>query len=230
MIALNASRQTLDSSGLAPATAAPGLRITYSPDETIFAEGDTARNVYVVLSGAVRTVRMLPDGARQVVEFHLPGDVFGFESAGEHDLTAQSIGESTLRIMRRGTFFDTAAGGVDSLDDPCAVVLGKLHRTKAHVTMLGRQSAFERMVAFLLDMNARAPRDEVALPMSHQDIADHLGLTLETVSRTLAQLQAADLMPGMETDGASEPSPYGANRPVTARRRGHARYRPAYRG
>jgi CRP/FNR family nitrogen fixation transcriptional regulator len=129
-----------------------------------------------------------------VVEFHLPGDVFGFECAGEHGLTAESIGETTLRIMRRNAFFDTAVVGLGPVEDPCEVVLRKLQRTKAHVMMLGHQSAFERVVAFLLDMKARMSCDGIDLPMSRQDIADYLGLTIETVSRTFTQLQSSGLI------------------------------------
>jgi CRP/FNR family nitrogen fixation transcriptional regulator len=176
------------------ASDAPGLRMSYGRNEEIFGEGEPARNVYIVLSGAVRTYRVLSDGRRQIVDFHLCGDVFGLDSEVEHNLTAESIGDTTLQIMRRAVFFETSIARQGRAEDAWTTVLRKLQRAEAHVMMLGRQSACERVVAFLLDMKTRLSNDGVVLPMSRQDIADYLGLTIETVSRTFTQLQDSGLI------------------------------------
>ena len=189
-----ADPQRLATQSSAPACDAPGVRMSYGRDEEIFGEGEPARNVYIVLRGAVRTYRMLSDGRRQIVEFHLQGDVFGFDGEPNHSLTAEAIGDTTLQIMRRGAYLEAAAAGLVGAGDAWTTVLRKLHRAEAHVMLLTRQSACERLVAFLRDMSDQTHGDSIQLAMSRQDIADYLGLTIETVSRTFTQLREAGLI------------------------------------
>ncbi|HUO23067.1 MAG TPA: helix-turn-helix domain-containing protein [Caulobacteraceae bacterium] len=182
-----------------PAAAWAGVRMSYDRDEEIFGEGEPARNVYMVVSGAVRTYRVLADGRRQIVEFHLAGDVFGFDGDPTHNLTAEAIGEVTLQVMRRTAFFETDRPDAPGAGHAWATLLRKLQRAEAHVIMLGRQSACERVASFLLDMRGRMIRagfdgDGISLPMTRQDIADYLGLTIETVSRTFSQLQVSGMI------------------------------------
>jgi CRP/FNR family nitrogen fixation transcriptional regulator len=169
-----------------PATADPGVRMNYGRDEEIFGEGEASRYVYRVISGAVRTYRVLSDGRRQIVEFHTPGDIFGLDGESRHALGAEAVGETVLQVMRRDAFLNERGA-----DAAIQALLKKFHRAQAHMLLLGRHTACERVAAFLLDFRKRAGADVLDLPMSRQDIADYLGLTIETVSRTFTQLQAA---------------------------------------
>lgn len=164
-----------------------GVRMQYERDEEIFGEGEASRYVYRVISGAVRTYRMLSDGRRQIVEFHTTGDVFGLDGERCHALGAEALRETTLQVIRREAFLQEqgAQAAIHAL-------LKKFQRAQAHMLLLGRHTACERVAAFLLDFRERAGgADAIDLPMSRQDIADYLGLTIETVSRTFTQLQAA---------------------------------------
>jgi len=168
-----------------------GVAKGFAADQEIFAEGDATDFVYKVVSGAVRTVRVLADGRRQVCEFHLPGDVFGFEFAAERRQTAEAVSEAVVIVARRSSL----AGDPDIDARLWRLAARDLARSQDHVLTLGRRSAAERVASFLLDLSQRlGTHDEIDLPMSRQDMADYLGLTIETVSRTFSQLQASGLI------------------------------------
>jgi len=167
-----------------PATADVGLRMHYDRDEEVFGEGEASRYVYKVVSGAVRTYRVLSDGRRQIVEFHTAGDIFGLDGETRHALGAEAVRETVLQVMRRDAFLHEQGA-----ESAVQALLKKFHRAQAHMLLLGRHTACERVAAFLLDFRKRAGADAFDLPMSRQDIADYLGLTIETVSRTFTQLQ-----------------------------------------
>ena len=169
-----------------PAAPEAGVRMHYGRDEEIFGEGEASRYVYRVISGAVRTYRVLSDGRRQIVEFQTPGDVFGLDGQERHALSAEAVRETTLQVMRRDVFLHEQGA-----ETAVQALLKKFHRAQAHMLLLGRHTACERVAAFLLDFRERAGADAIDLPMSRQDIADYLGLTIETVSRTFTQLQGA---------------------------------------
>ncbi len=168
-----------------------GVRMSYDRDEEIFGEGEAARNVYRVLSGAVRTYRVLADGRRQIVEFHLPGDLFGLDGDQRHSLGAEAVTDTNLQVMRRAAFLNDGPNGQGGA---MAILMKKFQRAQDHLMLLGRHTACERVSAFLLDFQQRTGQTTLELPMSRQDIADYLGLTIETVSRTLTQLQVAGLI------------------------------------
>lgn len=172
--------------GGAPAATEAGVRMHYGRDEEIFGEGEPSRHVYRVVSGAVRTYRVLADGRRQIVEFHTAGDVFGLDGEERHMLSAEAVGEATLQVMRRESFLNE-----QGTDAALQALLKTFQRAQAHMLLLGRHTACERVASFLLDFRRRTASDAFDLPMSRQDIADYLGLTIETVSRTFTQLQGA---------------------------------------
>ena len=159
-------------------------------DEPVFAEGDRAAFFYKVVSGAIRTSKLLSDGRRQIDAFHLPGDIFGIESGGEHRFTAEALGPATVVAYRRCGLEVLAATDAAFSRQIVAAMMRSLERAQDHMLLLGRKSAMEKIATFLLDMAERfAGIDHVDLPMSRTDIADHLGLTIETVSRSLTQLE-----------------------------------------
>jgi CRP/FNR family nitrogen fixation transcriptional regulator len=169
-----------------------GTVMNVAGNAEIYGESEPAEFLYKVRSGAVRTYKLLPDGRRQVGGFHLPGDLFGvaMSSAGKHCYSAEAIADSRILAVKRslaGALAERHAEMASALWNQAALGLG---RAGAHMILLGRKSAEERVGDFLLEMAERqGDPAEVRLPMSRQDIADYLGLTVETVSRTLALLE-----------------------------------------
>ena len=173
------------------AAEAPALGSTrcLAKDEPVFAEGDRAAYFYKVVSGAIRTSKLLSDGRRQIDAFHLPGDIFGLESGEEHRFTAEALGAATVIAYRRCGLEVLASTDAAFSRQIVAAMMRSLERAQEHMLLLGRKSAMEKIATFLLDLSARLDEDQVDLPMSRTDIADHLGLTIETVSRSLTQLE-----------------------------------------
>jgi CRP-like cAMP-binding protein len=168
-----------------------GVARTYGRDQEIFGEGDPADFVYKVVSGAVRAFRVLSDGRRQIDDFYLPGDVFGVELGDSRRSAAESLGDTVLIVARRASL----AGDPEQGQRLWRHALAALERSQDHVLTLGRRSAAERVASFLIDLSRRlGSAAETHLPMSRQDMADYLGLTIETVSRTLTQMQGQGLI------------------------------------
>ena len=168
---------------------------TYTRDEEIFGEREPAEYVYQVLSGAVRTYKMLSDGRRQIAAFHLPGDVFGLESRSTHRLTAEAIVDTTVRLVKRSSLEKAAGVDLSVARKLWTITSAELKHAEDHMLLLGKKSAMEKVATFLLEMDGRlAVAGMMALPMCRRDIADYLGLTLETVSRALSQLQAKGVL------------------------------------
>jgi CRP/FNR family nitrogen fixation transcriptional regulator len=178
-----------------PVLAIPGACPHFSRDEEVFGEGEEAAHVYQVVSGAVRTYRILRDGRRQIDEFHFAGDYFGFEIGETHRVTAEALTDASVRMIRRRALSDLAARRGDAARAIFRLTAEGLQRSQDHVLMLGRRSAQERVVGLLLDIAERThAHAELDVPMSRQDMADYLGLTIETVSRTLTALQDEGLI------------------------------------
>jgi CRP/FNR family transcriptional regulator, nitrogen fixation regulation protein len=166
-----------------------GVAMPFDRNAEIFGEGEPADYVYKVLSGSVRTYRVLTDGRRQISAFHLPGEVFGLESGEEHSCSAEAISQSSVLVVKRSTVLAAAEREGDVARQLWGITARELGRAQNH-SMLLIKSAQERVASFLLEMARRfSGGSAVELPMTRQDIADYLGLTIETVSRTLTQLQ-----------------------------------------
>ncbi len=186
------SQPAIGGGPLAEVIALCGALMSFRRNEEIYGEDEPADYVYQVKSGAVRTYKLLNDGRRQIGAFHLPGDIFGLEAGNEHRLTAEAISDATVIVIKRGTLVSQAARNVEIARELWAFTARALEHLQNLMLLLGRKNAQERVAAFLLEMASRAPEaGAVELPMSRQDIADYLGLTIETVSRTLTQLENA---------------------------------------
>jgi CRP/FNR family nitrogen fixation transcriptional regulator len=182
-------RQVSDAITLGPGLALQGTRMRFKRNEEIFGEGEEADYVYRVVSGAVRTIRFSSDGRRQILGFHLPGDVFGIESSAEHTLSAEALADSEIALVRR-SLIDAAARDVAAAQALVDLMRRQLHSAQEHALVLGRKGAGERVAAFLLQLGGRvATMSEIDLPMSRADIADYLALTIETVSRAFTQME-----------------------------------------
>ena len=168
---------------------------TYRKNEEIFGEDEPAEYVYEVVSGAVRSYKLLSDGRRQIGAFHLPGDVFGLESGTTHRLAAEAIIDTTVRLVKRNNLEKAAGLDIRVARKLWAMTAGELKHAEDHMLLLGRKNAMERVATFLLEMDRRlAVAGMMALPMCRRDIGDYLGLTLETVSRALSELHAMGVL------------------------------------
>jgi CRP/FNR family transcriptional regulator, nitrogen fixation regulation protein len=168
-----------------------GAALSFSRNEEIYGEGESADYLYKVVSGTVRTSKILADGRRQVGAFYLPGDMFGLETGNEHAVSAEAITDSKVLVIKRSAVAALAHRDNEVAHELWALTARELQRVQEHLLLLIK-TAQERVVGFLLEMAARAKAvNEVELPMSRQDIADYLGLTIETVSRTFTQLAAS---------------------------------------
>ena len=177
---------------LADSFAMMGAHFHVAKNAEIYGEGEPAEYVYKVATGVVRTCKLLSDGRRQISSFFLPGDIFGLEATVDHRFTAEAVSDVTLVFVKRSALTALAGRDGDVANELWSAATAELRSTQEHVLLLGRKSAQERLAAFLLEMVERTNGGEaVDLPMSRLDIADYLGLTIETVSRTITVLENA---------------------------------------
>ena len=182
----------------ANASAAP--RSPFAPGEQLFRQGDPVTLVYRVLKGAVVSYRLLSDGRRQVTGFHLSGDFVGLEAGVEHATTAEALNTVHASAIERAELAQRAATDIGLARALWQITVRAVQRSEDHALILARQGATERVAAFLVDFAARLGDPEfIDLPMTRQDIADHVGLTIHTVSRSLSQLQAEGLIEARST-------------------------------
>ncbi len=169
-------------------------RIRLSSRASLFSEGDHADAAYNVSEGTIRLSKLLPDGRRQVIGFSLPGDFIGVASGDCYGFSADAVGPVMVcRLTKEpfARFVESKPGILLRMNDFAQQELVLAHD---HMVSLGRRSAEERVAAFLVGWRNRLlaigrAAKTVYLPMSRQDIADYLGLTVETVSRTLTKLE-----------------------------------------
>jgi CRP/FNR family nitrogen fixation transcriptional regulator len=167
-----------------------GALMSFSRNAEIYGENEPADYVYKVIAGSVRTYKIFDDGRRQVGGFYFPGDMFGLESGDAHQFSAEAVENCVVLLVRRSALVALAERDGDIARQLWSFTAGELQRVRAHMLLLIK-SAEERVACFLLEMaDRRSSAEAVELPMSRQDIADYLGLTIETVSRTLTHLEA----------------------------------------
>jgi CRP/FNR family nitrogen fixation transcriptional regulator len=168
-----------------------GRLASFARNAAIYREGDPTEDMYKVVSGMIRTYKLLLNGRRQIGAFYLPGDTFGLEPGAEHFFWSEAVVHTDVLVINCKTV------GPSQLWD---LMRHELQLTQSHVLLLSK-SAPERVASFLLEMAERMhSSNQVKLPMSRRDIGDHLGLTIETVCRTLRQLekQSAIALPAFD--------------------------------
>lgn len=183
--------------GIVPAAGMPaGTHMVLGKGEQLFEEGDETEFFYQVVSGAIRSYKLLSDGRRQIDAFHLRGDIFGLEAGGEHRFSAEAVGDVSVVAYRRSRLETLTREDPAFADKIMTATLRNLARAQAHMLLLGRKTADEKIATFLLDMAERISKDDehFELPMQRSDIADHLGLTIETVSRILSRFARSGLI------------------------------------
>ena len=166
---------------------------------TIFPEGEPAANVFGLSQGVVRLYKLLPDGRRQVLAFALPGDFLGMPLAERNNFSADAIGEVALCRFSRDELTAFIQSSPNIMRRLIEFAILQLDMAQDQLLLLGNGSAEEKVAIFLVSWRNRLARlsvfsQTVPLPMRRQDIADFLGLKLETVSRTLAKLEQKNVI------------------------------------
>src|SRR5215472_10405038 len=167
-----------------------GRHIHFASGETVFAQEDMTAWVYNLLEGVMRLYKLLPDGRRQIVGFALPGDFLGMSASGRHGFSADAIGPVNVCRFGRAAFGQFAEDKPHLLRRINELTIRELNQAREHMVLLGRRSAEEKVATFLIGWRDR---------LSKLGIADYLGLSIETVSRTFTKLEregVLDIMPG----------------------------------
>ena len=175
---------------LSPASAIDqmGAPTSYARNEGIFCQGEPADYLYKIISGCVRAFHAFDNGRRQLVAFYLPGDVFGLDARNQHAISTEATAPSQICVVKRKALM-ARGGDMATIKHLLDLTAAELRRTQNHNLLL-RKDAQERVVGFLREIVQRGRNEsEIDLPMSRRDIADYLGLTVETVSRTFTRLE-----------------------------------------
>jgi CRP/FNR family nitrogen fixation transcriptional regulator len=168
--------------------------VRYHRNNVIVCEGDPTDYMFLVVSGTVRTCRTYETGTRSIIAFYLPGDLLGWTNAAKHSLSVEAATDAIILFLKRSVLLSVASRERGFANTLLAATTNELLRTQEHAMMISR-SAQCRVAKFLTDLWMRLGKTAcLDMPMSHQDIADHLGLTIETVSRVITNLERAGLV------------------------------------
>ncbi|MGB9410249.1 MAG: helix-turn-helix domain-containing protein, partial [Pseudolabrys sp.] len=163
--------------------------VRHSRDQTIVVEGDASDYIFLVISGVVRSFRSFQNGTRSTVSFYLPTEFFGLTNHPTHVLTAEAVTDANILFFKRSALFSMAKRESQIADFLLTTTLTELRRTQKYSLQISR-SAKGRVASFLVDLSKRMRTQTcLDLPMSHKDIADHLGMTIETLSRIITQME-----------------------------------------
>ena len=164
-----------------------GAVVRFAEGHEIFAEGDAPEAFFKVVTGVVRVCKFLSDGRRQIEAFHVAGEIFGLELGEDRLLCSEAVSDCTLVSYRRRSIETLAQNDENITRQLFRYAMQNLAHAQGHSLLLGRRGASEKMASFLLSQAEHsADGRTVTLAMTRQDIADYLGLTIETVSRSLS--------------------------------------------
>jgi CRP-like cAMP-binding protein len=169
----------------------------FKRNETVFCEDDPADRVYTIVSGIVRLCRHTPDGRRCIIDFLLPGDLIGLLVCADQPATAEAVTEATLVSYPRSAFDRLAASDSAIRRSVLRHLSASLIESQHHLFVLGSQNAKQRVASFFLRMFDRmdgTKGDALDVAMGRQGIADHLGLTIETVCRAITALRCSGII------------------------------------
>ncbi|WP_411816074.1 helix-turn-helix domain-containing protein [Hyphococcus sp. DH-69] len=164
--------------------------VRFKAGETLYVEGESAPYCYQVVSGVVKEYNTLEDGRRQVADFYGVGDLFGISELEDQLHTAEAITDCAVRCYSRDPFLKAVASCPKLSQQLLDTLMARLHSSRERMIMLGRMSAIQRVAAFLIRLSReQKATSNIRFIMSRQDIADHLGLTIETVCRALTEMK-----------------------------------------
>jgi CRP/FNR family transcriptional regulator len=168
---------------------------SFSAGEALFWEGDQAGQIFDVLEGVLRVYKILPDGRRAIMGFVYPGEVSGLSFQHRYLFTAEAVTAVKVRRISRSRFLALVSESPDLRPQLFAHFCDEMSAAQDQMLLLGHKSAEERIVSFLLAIHRRCGEgEEVELLMSRLDMADYLGLTIETVSRMMTSLARRGLI------------------------------------
>jgi CRP/FNR family transcriptional regulator len=167
-------------------------------EQTLYAAGQRFQSLYVVRSGSFKTFTSDGEGDTQVLGFHLPGEILGLDAiaVGSHQCSAEALERSSVCEVPF-TRLEQVAMAVPGLQHQLLRIISReVQQDQRHLVMIGRKVALERLAIFLHSLSQRLERvrrdpHEFVLSMSRRDLANYLGLVIETVSRLFSRL--ADL-------------------------------------
>ena len=173
--------------------------MTVCPGQTIVIEGDPITHYCRIVSGTVRLYKAIADGRRQVIDFLGAGACFGLTGLERHSYSAEAVSPATLIRYPRKTLEAAIHRNPGLAQALFRLACAELDQAQQQMLLLGRKSADEKIASFLLSLAGhgaqRQPLESmVHLPMSRQDMADYLGLTIETVSRTMSRFRRLGLI------------------------------------
>lgn len=169
-----------------------GMHLRFHRNEMIFGERDAATHIYSVAAGCVRLCRHVPDGRRHISDFMFPGDIFGFGEYQGYPFAAEAVNRVTVIAFPRPAFERLGEGDPSLRTDLMVHYSMLLMRAQQHLFTASCQSARERMASFVQHMSQEEQLvfgNRIDIPMSRQEIADYLGLTIETICRVLAAMR-----------------------------------------
>lgn len=167
-----------------------GTRRSFGRDGEIYAEGDRADCWFKVVSGTVRVCKLMADGRRHIAEFFYAGDCFGLDGESERVFAAEAVSEVIVMRFNRAATERLIDERPELARGMCNMTLRSLAHAQTRLLLLGRMTAPERVASFLLELaDRRDVRRALDVPMSRNDIADYLGLTIETVCRVLSAMK-----------------------------------------
>ena len=167
-----------------------GSRRSFAGDEEIYADGERADCWFKIVSGTVRTCKLMADGRRHISEFFYAGGCFGLDGVETRAFAAEAIGDVIVMRFNRAATERLIDERPELMRRVCNMTLRNLAHAQTRLLLLGRMTASERVASFLLELaDQRDVRRTLDVPMTRNDIADYLGLTVETVCRVLSAMK-----------------------------------------
>jgi CRP-like cAMP-binding protein len=164
----------------------------FSRNETIFRDLAPATHAYKIIDGIVRLCKFGSHGRRQIADFMISGDLFGFTEHAEHRFTAEAATDAILLVYPRHQINRLAPTNIAARDRISAICGHGLACMDDYLAQLGRPDPKVRLAAFLVRQSERTkalPGERLDLSMGRQDIADHLGLTVDSLCGAMAELK-----------------------------------------
>ena len=176
----------------------------FKDKETIFLQQEDAKNLYNITKGNIKIYRLLSDGRIQIIGFLYPGDFFGSYKKEKYNYSAEAIGEVRTCAFNQESLDNYLEENLNLAKELLHMTSHELTLAQDRMGVLGKMNANERVAKFILNISKQRERigwqnNPVSLPMTRQDIADYLGLTLETVSREITRFKTSNLIKLMTT-------------------------------
>ena len=171
----------------------------FEDKQNIFLQQDSALNLYNITEGNVKIYQLMDDGRIQIIGFLYPGDFFGSYKNGKYNYSADAIGNVNVCVFEQNKLDEYLEKNVKLTKELLHQTSHELTLAEDKIRVLGKLDATERLSRFILNSSEQRKRigwqnNPISLPMTRQDIADYLGLTVETVSREITKLKSSNII------------------------------------